>query len=371
MLTRTSPALLSDEGPAHPQLRQVVGQLVEHVREARASDGEGGAAPDVRRQQPAARADQREAERDAQRAARRRGACCTSRGRPARRRRATTAGSSRSSARSTHSETSGQATRSGDEVRSTWPKRRTAEVVAMPQAVQACAFAAPPSSRAIRAVSRTHAARAQGGGDPQQPRAAVVQGGEAVRQQRRERRLVDVPPRGLEHREVQLVAVVAVAVAEGGQHDHDHHDRGQHTPPGDRRWSHLRRASGAQHLGDEEGQLERLHPVQARVAHRLVAVAEVDLGDLLAAADALGDVVAGELDVDAAGPGAERAVHVEEALHLVDHVLEAAGLVARVDASKVLPCIGSQTQATSTPGGGDLLDQRRAARRGSGRRPSG
>ena len=73
----------------------------------------------------------------------------------------------------------------------------------------------------------------------------------------------------------------------------------------------------------------RLHPVEPRVADRLVAVAEVDLGELLAAADALGDVVAGELDVDAAGPGAERAVHVEEALDLLDDVVEAAGLVAR------------------------------------------
>ena len=50
-------------------------------------------------------------------------------------------GSARSSARITSSETSGQATRSNDEVRNTWPNRRTAEVVAIPQAVQACAFA--------------------------------------------------------------------------------------------------------------------------------------------------------------------------------------------------------------------------------------
>ena len=46
------------------------------------------------------------------------------------------------------------------------------------------------------------------------------------------------------------------------------------------------------------------------------------------AAEALGDVVAGELDVQAAGVGAERAVHLEEAAHLVDDVVEAPGLVA-------------------------------------------
>src|SRR5689334_6653319 len=91
-----------------------------------------------------------------------------------------------------------------------------------------------------------------------------------------------------------------------------------------------RAASGlSEHLRDEEGELEGLDPVQAGVADRLVAVGQAGLVDLLAAADALGDVVTGELDVDAAGPGAEAAVHVEEALDLVDDVVEAARLVAR------------------------------------------
>jgi len=90
-----------------------------------------------------------------------------------------------------------------------------------------------------------------------------------------------------------------------------------------------RRSRLAQHPCDEERQLERLDPVEARVADRLVAVGQVDLEQVLAAADALGDVVTGELDVDSAGPGAERAVHVEEALDLLDDVVEAPGLVAR------------------------------------------
>ena len=46
-------------------------------------------------------------------------------------------------------------------------------------------------------------------------------------------------------------------------------------------------------------------------------VVEVDGGG---AAHALGDVVAGELDVDAARHGAEGAVHLEEALDLLDDV---------------------------------------------------
>ena len=60
----------------------------------------------------------------------------------------------------------------------------------------------------------------------------------------------------------------------------------------------------------------------------LVALVQVGLDDLVAAADALGDVVAGELDVDAAGVGAEGAVDLEEARDLVEDVVEAAGLVA-------------------------------------------
>src|SRR6266536_1287986 len=52
--------------------------------------------------------------------------------------------------------------------------------------------------------------------------------------------------------------------------------------------------------GHRERQIERLAPVQARVTGGLVAQCEVFRGDLMASADALGDVVAGEFDVDAA-----------------------------------------------------------------------
>ena len=47
---------------------------------------------------------------------------------------------------------------------------------------------------------------------------------------------------------------------------------------------------------------------------------QVDLADLVAAADALGHVVAGELDVDAPGVGPERPVDLEEA-ELFDLIL--------------------------------------------------
>src|SRR5919112_258760 len=82
------------------------------------------------------------------------------------------------------------------------------------------------------------------------------------------------------------------------------------------------RDSATQHLRDEERQLQRLAGVQPRVAGRLVAAVEVLVGDLHGAAEALGDVLAGQLDVDAAWPRAQRAVDVEEAEHLVDDAVE-------------------------------------------------
>ena len=107
---------------------------------------------------------------------------------------------------------------------------------------------------------------------------------------------------------------------------------------------------------DEERELQRLDPVEARVADRLVAVGEPGLAEQLAAADALGDVVAGELDVDPTRPGAERAVDVEEALHLLDHVVEVAGLVARGGLERVA-VHGVAHPRDLHAGGGDLLDQ--------------
>src|SRR6516162_8431064 len=76
-------------------------------------------------------------------------------------------------------------------------------------------------------------------------------------------------------------------------------------------------AAVAVQLGDAEGQVQRLAAVEPGVARRLVAVAQVAFGNVVAAADAFGDIIAGELDVDAARMGTERAVHLEEADDLV------------------------------------------------------
>ena len=61
----------------------------------------------------------------------------------------------------------------------------------------------------------------------------------------------------------------------------------------------------SQHLRDEEGQLERLLVVQPRVARGLVAHRQGQLGDVARPAEAFGDVVTSELDMQPAGVGAE------------------------------------------------------------------
>ena len=80
----------------------------------------------------------------------------------------------------------------------------------------------------------------------------------------------------------------------------------------------------------------------------VVAVRQVGLGDGLGAADAFGDVLAGHLDVDAAGMGALGAVDVEERFDLRQDPVEGPRLVAAA-ALIVLPCIGSQDQTTFLP----------------------
>src|SRR5882672_8319503 len=73
-----------------------------------------------------------------------------------------------------------------------------------------------------------------------------------------------------------------------------------------------------QTLGQQESQFERLAGVEAGVAVGVVAVAQLVVGDGLGAADAFGDVLAGHLEMHAAGIGAFRLVHSEERLHLAE-----------------------------------------------------
>src|SRR5579875_3667308 len=80
-------------------------------------------------------------------------------------------------------------------------------------------------------------------------------------------------------------------------------------------------------LGDGEGEVEGLAPVEARVAGSLVPLRQVRGEDAVAAAHALGDVVPGELDVNPPRVRPGRAVDLEEPGHLVEHVVEVPRLV--------------------------------------------
>src|SRR3954469_10081195 len=129
-------------------------------------------------------------------------------------------------------------------------------------------------------------------------------------------------------------------------------------PPRACEWWGAGGPSTTQHLRDQERQLQRLPGVEPGVAGRLVAAVEVLVADLHGAAEALGDVLAGELDVDAARPGAQPPVDVEEAEDLVDDPVEVAGLVAgRGLVSVAVHRVALPDHLVAA--GGDLLHDRR------------
>src|SRR3954464_14005414 len=69
-------------------------------------------------------------------------------------------------------------------------------------------------------------------------------------------------------------------------------------PPRACEWWGAGGVSPTQHLRDQEGQLEGLAGVEPGVAGGLVAAVEVLVADVHRAAEALGDVLTGQLDVD-------------------------------------------------------------------------
>src|ERR1700710_1357896 len=89
-----------------------------------------------------------------------------------------------------------------------------------------------------------------------------------------------------------------------------------------------RDASHLEFFGDEEGELERLLRIQPRIAESLIPATEIGLRQAMGAADAFGDVLARHLDMRAARPGAFRRMRFEEAAHLAQDGVEAAGLSA-------------------------------------------
>ena len=102
--------------------------------------------------------------------------------------------------------------------------------------------------------------------------------------------------------------------------------------------------------GDIERHLESLLGVEAGVAVRMVAAVQVTLIDGCATAQALGDVVASHLQVDATRHSAQLFMHVEEGLHLRN---TAPGLQAPFRAM-IIPA--------SFPAGGPLLPHNRGCR---------
>src|SRR5215475_4297309 len=97
-------------------------------------------------------------------------------------------------------------------------------------------------------------------------------------------------------------------------------------PPRSGRCGEARALRGPEIVGEQEREFERLAGIQSRVAARLVAVAQMDVGDLLCAAGAFGDVLARHLEMHAAGMRAFRAVDLEEGLELLHHAVERTGL---------------------------------------------
>src|SRR5262245_13901390 len=87
-------------------------------------------------------------------------------------------------------------------------------------------------------------------------------------------------------------------------------------------------ALGLEQIGEQEREIDRLLGVEPRIAHRVVAVLEIGVGDHTRAAGAFGDVLPGHLQVHAAAVGAFGAVHREEGLHLRQDAIERPCLVA-------------------------------------------
>ena len=70
--------------------------------------------------------------------------------------------------------------------------------------------------------------------------------------------------------------------------------------------------------------------VEAGIADRVVAIAQILVGDGARAADAFGDVLPRHFQVDAAGMGTLGGVNREERLHLGEDAVERPRLVAAV-----------------------------------------
>ena len=108
-------------------------------------------------------------------------------------------------------------------------------------------------------------------------------------------------------------------------------------------------SAGPQQLRDLEREVERLAAVEAGVAHRLVAVAEAARRGSPRPAEALGHVVAGELDVHAAGPWCPPGGGRRRSRRSRARMSSSRRVFWPPAALKVLPCIGSHAHTTGWP----------------------
>src|SRR6185437_14322999 len=130
-------------------------------------------------------------------------------------------------------------------------------------------------------------------------------------------------------------------------------------------------------FGNQERHVDRLLGVQTRIADGVIAVVEILVRDRARAADAFGDVLAGHLQMNAAGMRSLRAVDRKEALHLRQDAVERPRLVARGrgdgiavhgiarphhDAALALHRADQDRQVVGDLVGAEAVDQRQPAR---------
>ena len=85
---------------------------------------------------------------------------------------------------------------------------------------------------------------------------------------------------------------------------------------------------GARATRDQHCELKRLLRVQPGIDLRFIGTRQIGLGETACAADTLGDILAGELDVHAAQHGTAFFVNSEGSLHFTENVVEAPRLHA-------------------------------------------
>lgn len=82
----------------------------------------------------------------------------------------------------------------------------------------------------------------------------------------------------------------------------------------------------AQQFGHAKCQVDTLTCVEPGIAHGLVAEAQLVIGEFFRSAEALGHVVAGQLNVNATRPGSQPVVNLEEPADFLLDRAEMSGL---------------------------------------------